>query len=70
MWGSAIPTCLGSCRRRYDLELCSERVWVEIATAYDINYFIGNHYFSPDTKPNYFHLLENISDTKNICVIL
>jgi hypothetical protein len=35
---------------------------------------IGNHYFSPDTKPevitDYFRLLENMLDTNNLCVIL
>jgi hypothetical protein len=27
-----VTTSLGSCRRRYDSELCSECVWVEITT--------------------------------------
>jgi endonuclease/exonuclease/phosphatase (EEP) superfamily protein YafD len=35
---------------------------------------IGNHYFSPETKPEvisaYFHNLENILDTNNTRVIL
>jgi exonuclease III len=44
---TAITASLGSCNRRYDLELCSECVWVEIPTADGINTLIGNHYFSP-----------------------
>jgi hypothetical protein len=48
---TAITASLGSCSHRYDLELCSECVWVKIPTADGINMLIGNHYFSPDTKP-------------------
>jgi hypothetical protein len=59
----------GSCNRRYDLELCSECVWVEIPTADGITVLIGNHYFSPDTKPevitDYFRHLENSLNTNN-----
>jgi hypothetical protein len=51
-----------------------ECVWVEIPTAYGIGMLIGNHYFSPEDKPEiitaYFHHLENILDTNNTCVIL
>jgi hypothetical protein len=59
----AIATSLGSCNHRYDLELCSECVWVEVPTADGISILTGNHYFAPDTKPDvitvYFHHLEN-----------
>ncbi|PNF31813.1 hypothetical protein B7P43_G09329, partial [Cryptotermes secundus] len=71
---TAIPSSLGSCRRRYDLELCSECVWVEIPTVDSHNLLIGNHYFSPDTPPgviiNYFQLLENKLDTNCFRVVL
>jgi hypothetical protein len=71
---TAIDTSLGSCSRRYDLELCSECVWVEIPTADGISMLTGNHYFSPETEPEvitaYFHYLENILGTNNTHVIL
>jgi exonuclease III len=71
---TAITASLGSCNRSYELELCSECVWVEIPTADGINMYIGNHYVSPDTNPevitNYFHHLENSLDTNNTSVIL
>jgi hypothetical protein len=71
---TAIATSLGSCCHRYDLELYSECVWIEIPTADGISMLIGNHYFSPETKPEvisaYFHHLENILDTNNTHVIL
>ncbi|PNF15466.1 hypothetical protein B7P43_G17549 [Cryptotermes secundus] len=71
---TAITASLGSCRRRYDLELCSECVWVEVPSADGINMLIGNHYFSPYTKLEvitaYFRQLENILDTNNTRVIL
>jgi hypothetical protein len=57
----------------YDLELCSECVWVEIPTADGIGMLTGNHYFSPENKPEvltaYFQHLENIH-TNNTRVIL
>jgi hypothetical protein len=65
---------LGSCRSRFDLELCLEHVWVEFSTVDGPNLLVGNHYFPPDAKPqlitNYFHDLENMLDTNNFCVIL
>jgi hypothetical protein len=71
---TAITTNLGSCRCRYELELCSEWVWVEIPTVGGINLLIGNHYFTPGTKleviTDYFWLFENILDTNNFCVII
>jgi hypothetical protein len=49
-------------------------VWVEIPTANDISLLIGNHYYSPDTKPevitDYFRHIENTSDPYNTRVIL
>jgi hypothetical protein len=66
---TAILARLGSCSCRYDLELCSACVWVEIPTADGINILVGNHYFSPDTKPEvitgYFRHPENSLDTNN-----
>jgi hypothetical protein len=47
---TVISTRLGSCKRRYDLLLYSEYVWVEIPK-HDGIWLIGNHYFSPETKP-------------------
>jgi hypothetical protein len=71
---TAIATSLGSSSRRYDLESCSECVWVEVPTDDGINLLVGNHYFSPDTKPevitHYFRHLENNLDTNNKRVIL
>jgi hypothetical protein len=71
---TAITASLGSCSRRYDLELCSECVWVEIPTADVISMLIGNNYFTPDTKPevitDYFRHLEDTLDTNNTRVIL
>jgi hypothetical protein len=65
---------LGSCRRRYDLELCSEYVGAEILAVDGINVLIANHYFSPDTKQEVitdcFCHLENTLDTNNTRVIL
>ncbi|PNF21153.1 hypothetical protein B7P43_G05118, partial [Cryptotermes secundus] len=71
---TAITASLGSCSHRYDLELCSECVWVEVPTVDGINMLIGNHYFNPDTKPEvitaYFRQLENNLDTNNARIIL
>jgi hypothetical protein len=47
---TAIPTSLGSCRQRYDLERRFEGVWVEVPTVGGINLLIDNRYFSPVTK--------------------
>jgi hypothetical protein len=70
----AFTANLVSCRRRYDLEHCSECVWVEFPATIGPNLLIGNHYFPPDVRPqaiaDYFHLLENTLDTNNYRVIL
>jgi hypothetical protein len=51
-----------------------ECVWVEFSTRNGPNLLIGNHYFSPDPKPDliceYFSHLENKLDTTNYRVIL
>jgi hypothetical protein len=47
----AFPASLGSCRCRYELEHCSESVWVEFPPANGPNLLIGNHYFPPDVRP-------------------
>jgi hypothetical protein len=66
---TVITASLGSCSRRYDLELCSECVWDEIPTSDGISILTGNHYFPPDNKPevitDYFRHLENTLDTNN-----
>jgi hypothetical protein len=71
---TAITASLGSCSCRYDLDLCSEYVWVEIPTADCISILIGNHYFPPDTKPeviiDYLRHPENTLDTNKTRIIL
>jgi hypothetical protein len=51
-----------SCKRRYDLELKAECVWIEIPIPGGFNLLVGNHYFRPnmDIKviENYCDLLE------------
>jgi hypothetical protein len=63
-----------SFKRRNDLELCEECVWVEIPTLDGFNLLIGNHYFPPDAKPEniarYFRFLEDNLDTHNFRVII
>jgi hypothetical protein len=65
---------LGPCRRVYDLELCSERMRVEIPTVDGINLLNCNHYLfsTPNRKLLLviFRHLQNILDISNACVIL
>jgi hypothetical protein len=50
-------TSLGSFRRRYDLKLCSECVWVEIPTVHGINFLIGkNFFFTWHQTENYYQM--------------
>jgi hypothetical protein len=67
------PT-FNACKRRHDLQFFYECVWVVFPTHNDPNLLIGNHYFSPDLKPDiiceYFSHLENKLDTTKCCVIL
>jgi hypothetical protein len=61
---TAILAKLGSCSHRYDLEFCFECVCVEIHIFDGINLLVGNHYFSPDTKPevitDYFAIVKTL----------
>jgi hypothetical protein len=61
-------------KHRKDLEFCEECVWVEIPTLDGFNLLIGNHYFSPDCKPEntarYFRFLEGNLDAHNFRVII
>ena len=70
----AISNTVFGVKRRPDLELFPESVWVEISLSDGRNLIIGNHYFAPDIKVdiinNYFNFLENILDTLNSRVIL
>jgi hypothetical protein len=63
-----------SFKRKNDLELCEECAWVEFPTLDGFNLLIGNHYFSPDAKPerivSYFRFLEDKLDTHNFRVII
>jgi hypothetical protein len=64
---TGITISLYSCSRTYDLELCSECVWVEIPSADGISMLIGNHY---SASYYYFHHLENTLEPNNTRVIL
>jgi hypothetical protein len=68
----ALSPRVRSCKRRCDLESLEECVWVEIPTNDGLNLLIGNHYFSPDTKPevitNYFRFLETNLDSQHFRV--
>jgi hypothetical protein len=70
----ALSSRIRSLERRYDLESYDECVWIEISTLDTINLLIGNHYFSPDAKPevlnNYFHFLEEKLDTINFRIVM
>jgi hypothetical protein len=70
----ALSSRIRSFKRRYDLELYDECVWVQLPTLDSLNLLIGNQYFPPDTKPevitNYFRSLENKLDTHNFRVIM
>jgi hypothetical protein len=70
----ALSSRIRSFKRRYDLQLYDECVWLELPTMDSLNLLIGNHYFPPDTKPefitNYFRSLENKLDTQNFRVIM
>jgi hypothetical protein len=58
----AIHHSFSGCKRRYDLELTSECVWIEMSLPYGFNLLVGNHYFLPNTDvkviENYFNSLE------------
>jgi endonuclease/exonuclease/phosphatase (EEP) superfamily protein YafD len=71
---TAVHRSLSSCRRRYDLELTYECIWIEIPIPDGFNLLVGNHYFPPnmDNKviENYFHSLENKLNTHNFRIVL
>jgi hypothetical protein len=56
---TAVHQSPSGCKRRYDLELTSECVWIEIPLLDGFNLLVGNHNFSPniDIKvvENYFN---------------
>jgi hypothetical protein len=70
----AVSPKLNACKRRHDLQFFDECVWVEFSIRNGPNLLIGNHYFSPDLKPDiiceFFSHLENKLDTTNYRVIL
>jgi hypothetical protein len=70
---TAVHQSLSGCKHRYDLELTSECVWIEIPLP-DGFYFLGNHYFSPNTDvkviENYFNSLEVKLNPQNFRVVL
>jgi hypothetical protein len=76
--GGAVLTAfhqyLSGCKRRYDLELTSECVRIEIPIPDGFNLLVGNHYFSPDTDiriiENYFNSLEIKLNPQNFRVVL
>jgi hypothetical protein len=71
---TAVHSSFSSCKRRYDLELSYECVWLHIPILDAFNLLIGNHYFplNMDIKviENYFNLLENKLNSQNFRVVL
>jgi hypothetical protein len=65
-----IPTSLGWCKRKCDLELCFECVWVEIPAFDCVNLPPGNNYFFRDTKPEVTTDCGHILDTNSFKVVL
>jgi hypothetical protein len=65
---------LSGCKRRFDLELTSECVWIEILLPDGFNLLVGNHYFSPNTDTriieNYFNSLEINLNPQTFRVVL
>jgi hypothetical protein len=58
----AVSKSLNGVKRRYDLEMTKECVWIEIPIRDNCNLLIGNHYFAPDCEikiiENYLNSLE------------
>jgi hypothetical protein len=48
----AVSNKFNTCKRRHDLQFFDECLWVEFPTYNGPNLLIGNHYFSPDVKPD------------------
>jgi hypothetical protein len=71
---TAVYQSLSGCKRRYDLEMTSECVWIEIPLPDIFNLLFGNHYFSPNTDvrviENYFNSLEIKLNPQNFRVVL
>ena len=61
-------------KRRHDLELTPECLWIELPDRNNTNYLIGNHYFPPNIDPNivitYFRNLEQLLNPSKFNVIL
>jgi hypothetical protein len=70
----AVHQSVSGCKRRYNLELTSERVWIEIPLPDGFNLLVRNHYFSPNTDikviQNYFNSFEIKLNPHNFRVIL
>jgi hypothetical protein len=71
---TAVHQSISGCKRRYDLELTSECVWIEIPLPDGFNLLVGNHYFSPNTDirviENYFNSLKIKLNPQNFRVVL
>jgi hypothetical protein len=66
---TAVNQSVSGCKRRYDLELTNESVWIEILVFDGLNLLVGNHYFPPNTGvkeiENFFNFLETNLNKKN-----
>jgi hypothetical protein len=71
---TAVHQSLSGCKRRYNLELTSECVSIEILLPDGFNLLTGNHYFLPNTDvkvtENYFNSLEIKLNPQNVRVVL
>jgi exonuclease III len=71
---TAVHQSLSGCKSRYDLELTSECVWIEIPLPGGFSLLVGNHYFSPNSDvkviENYFNSLEIKLNPQNFRVVL
>jgi hypothetical protein len=56
----AVHQSLSGCKRRFDLELTSERTWIENPLPDGFNFLVGNNYFSPNTD---IKIIENYFDS-------
>jgi hypothetical protein len=59
----AVSESLKGVKRRYDLEMIKECVWVEIPVRDNYSLLIGNHYFAPDCDVK---IIENYSNSLEV----